>query len=108
MANDKIRLFSRIASTVPMATTVEITSVSTSAAGTAYVAFASKPCDALEIVNNSGVDVEYRRNGAGSTIVIKNQASRLITGISNANEISLRRVDLSATPVVVAAEAVTL
>lgn len=108
MANSKIRLFTRIASTIPMATTAEILSVTTSAGGSAYVSFASNLCDALEVVNNSGADIEYRRNGAGNTIVVPNKITRLITGISNANEISLRRVDLSNTPVIVAAEALTL
>ena len=68
---------------------------------------ASAACDALDLVNNTGVAVEYRRGGAGSTVTVPTGASRLIVGIANANEIAVRRVDLSNTQVVVQAEALT-
>lgn len=108
MANDKIRLFSRLASTIPMATVVEIMSLSTSVTGTNYVAFADKECDALDIVNHSNQNIVYVRNGTGDAMVILSKTSRIVVGISNASEISIRREDLNATPVTVSAEAMTL
>jgi hypothetical protein len=108
MANDKIRLFSRLASTIPMATTAEILSATTDASGSAYVAFASNVCDALDIVNTTGAAIEYIRNGTGPSMVIPDKTGRLVTGISNANEISVRRVDLSTTQVDLKAEALVL
>lgn len=84
---------------------VGIVSVQTAAVGTDYAAFASTACTALDIVNNTGTAIEYRRGGAGETIEIPNGAARLILGITNANQIDVRRVDTSNTQVTVRAEA---
>lgn len=94
-------------STMPDAESVVITSVTTAATGSNWTAFASAACDALDLINNTGVTVEYRRGGAGSTVPVPTGASRLIVGIANANEIGVRRVDVSNTQVVVQAEALT-
>jgi len=86
---------------------VEIMTVQTNATGSNWVDFASNPCDALDIVNNTGAAIEYRRSGTGSSIQIPNGGSRLVAGVKNSNEISVRRVDLSNTQVTLTAEAIT-
>jgi hypothetical protein len=95
-------------STLPLMTTATIVSVTTAATGTNWTAFSSQACDALDIVNNSGTAVEYRRGGSGSSIPIPSGSARLVLGIENANEISVRRTDTSNTQVTLTAEAFSL
>lgn len=75
--------------------------------GTAFVAFADSPCNSLDVVNSSGTALEYRRNGAGLTMYMPDNSARNIPAITNANQISVRRIDVSATPVTITAEAIT-
>lgn len=49
----------------------------------------------LNILNNTGTDIEIWKSGA--FIVIPNGVSILVNFITNANQISVRRKDLSAT-----------
>lgn len=92
-------------SVVPCSWTVAIVTVQTDGgSGSTWVPFASAGCRALEIVNHTGTAIEYRRGGTGDALTLANGASRKIEGILNANQISVRRVDLSATQVTVAAE----
>lgn len=86
-------------------TTATIVTVQTENPGTGWADFSSEICDALDIVNNTGVAIEYRRAGSGNSIQIPNGGSRLVAGISNAAEISVRRVDTSNTQVTLTAEA---
>lgn len=86
--------------------TVTILAAATPAAGgTAFTLFAAQVCTALDVVNPNSVDVEYQRNATGNTMTIPAGASRLIQGITNANQIGVRRVDQSTTAVTVQAEA---
>jgi len=81
-----------------------ITSAQTQAVGTGWTTFASQACVTMDIVNYTGVDIEYRRGGAGSTMRVLNNSARTIDGITNANQIGVRRVDQSNTQVTVAGE----
>lgn len=85
--------------------TVTILGLATNATGATFNTFAATACSSLDIVNTTGTDIEYRRGGAGSTVVIPTGTSRLVQGITNASQVGLRRVDQSATIVTVAAEA---
>lgn len=85
-----------------------ILSAQTQSTGSNYTTFSTQACWALDIANNSGVAIEYRRDGTGNTIAIPTGASRLVLGIYNANQISIRRVDQSNTQVTVTAEALTV
>lgn len=93
-----------VAPTLPSATTVTITSLQTAAIGANFVTFSSVECSSLEIFNNTGTAIEYRRGGTGTTFPILSGTSRIIIGLSNANQISLRRVDQSNTQVTVNVE----
>lgn len=106
--NSRFRYFPGKISTIPLASTVTVVSVTTAATGTNWTAFSSQECDALDIVNNSGTTIEYRRNGAGSAIPIPTGSARLVLGIDNASDISVRRSDTSNTQVTITAEAMKL
>lgn len=89
----------------PKYTTVTITNLTTAAVGTNWTAFGSLACEILEVVNDTGTDLEYRRGGAGLTMIITAGQTREIRGIINANTISFKRKDSSNTQVTVRAEA---
>jgi hypothetical protein len=90
---------------VPLAVSATILTLTTAATGTNWTAFGSSACNALDLTNSTSVAIEYRRGGTGNAMQILSGASRLIVGISNANEIEVRRVDTSNTQVAVQAEA---
>ena len=95
-------------SSLPRVTSVTTLSLTTNAIGTLYTSFSDHSCNVLEVINNSGVTVEYQRGGSGVAIPIPSGGSRLILGITNANQISIRRTDTTNTQVTVQAEAFTL
>ncbi len=76
-------------------------SAQTSASGATYVTLASAVCDRVTILNNSGADVEVRRDGAGVAIPVFDSNGFPFPAIANANALSLRRVDQSNTQVTV-------
>ena len=93
---------------VPVANSVAVMTLTTAATGTNWTAFSSQACNALDIVNSSSVSIDYRRGGAGNAMTILSGSSRLIVGISNASDISVRRTDTSNTQVTIPAEAVSI
>jgi hypothetical protein len=93
---------------VAQATSATILSLQTSVTGANFVTFSAQACDSLDLINTTGTAIEYRRGGAGNTVVVPTNASRLIVGLANANEISLRRVDNSNTTVTLKAEAIVV
>lgn len=95
-------------SSVPQVTSGTILALTTNASGTPYTAFASQACTALDIVNNTGVTIEYRRGATGSAMQIPTGAARMIIGITNASQIDVRRTDVSNTTVTIQAEAFTV
>ncbi len=78
--------------TVTSETTVSVTTTAT-INDAAFAIFADTPCTELVILNDSGADVEYQRNATGVTIVIQPGQTRRVVGITNANQIGIRRVD---------------
>lgn len=93
---------------VPYASSVTILSAQTNATGTNWTAFGSAVCTAIDITNNTGIDIEYRRNGAGTTYPIPAKTARLIIGISNANQIEIRRIDQNNNQITIYAEAIAV
>jgi hypothetical protein len=91
--------------TPPKITSATILTAQTAAVGTNWVAFASTPCAALELVNTTGTTISYRRNGAGSAMNVLNNGTRTVLAITNANQIEVKRLDDSNTQVTVTAEA---
>jgi hypothetical protein len=87
-------------SAVPRLTSVTNASVATSGTGATFVPLASAACNAVEFINTApaAVDIEYRRGGAGVAINIPAGASFPVLGVTNANQLDIRRVDQSNTP----------
>lgn len=97
-----------VSNSLPTVTSGTILSLTTNATGTTYTAFPSQVCTALDIVNTTGTTIEYRRNSAGSAMQIPDKSARLVLGITNANQIDIRRTDTSNTQVTLQAEAFVL
>ena len=91
---------------VPFASSVVIVTAQTAASGANWTAFGAQACTALDIVNQTGADIEYRRGGAGNSIKVPTGTSRMVIGITDASSISVRRVDQTNTQVTVSAEAI--
>jgi len=89
----------------PKFTTVTITNLNTAADGTSFTAFASLACEFLDVMNDTGTDLEYRRGAAGNTMIIPAGAQRQIHGLTNANQVQFKRKDSGTASVVVRAEA---
>ncbi len=68
-------------------------SVATASPGTNYAAFASQACKQLTIVNNTGFAIEFRQGAAGVAIPIVDKSAFTVFGITNANQIDVRRID---------------
>lgn len=96
-----------VRSSVPAATSAVILALQTSVNGTDWTAFQSQACVALDIVNNTGTTVEYRRGAAGTAMQIPADGARMVIAITNANQIEVRRTDVSTTRVTLQAEAFT-
>lgn len=96
-----------VSSSVPTTGSGTILSLTTATTGGSYTAFANTPCIALDIVNNTGTTIEYRRGATGTAMQIPTGSARMVIGITNANQIDIRRTDASNTQVTLQAEAFT-
>ena len=76
-------------------------SVTTAAIGTNWTAFANQQCNRVHVLNTTGVSIEVRQGGAGVGLVMPTNTGFTFNATSNANELSIRRVDLSNTQVTV-------
>jgi hypothetical protein len=74
-------------------------SVQTSSSGSTWVSLSSQACVKLTISNQTGTSLEVRQDGAGVGFVMPTGLVFTFEGISNANQLSLRRVDVSNTQV---------
>lgn len=94
-----------VPTTLPRTGAATIMDCETAAAGATWAVFANQACTCLSLVNNSGQDLEYRRGGAGKALPLLNRMAYLVVGITNANQVSIRRIDQSNTQVTLSAEA---
>lgn len=78
-------------------------SAQTAATGTNYTLFASTTCKQVTLVNDTGTAIEFRQDAAGVAIPIADSDRYTIFGLTNANQIGVRRKDTSNTQVVVKA-----
>ena len=78
-------------------------SAQTASTGTNWTAFGSQTCKQLNLSNQSGTTIEVRQAGAGVGLQIPTGTFYTFFGISNTNQLSIRRVDNSNTQVTVTA-----
>lgn len=84
-------------------------SVETALTGVDFTTFASQTCTNLYIDNNTGTVIEVQKNGSGPTITVQSgTGGRNFGGITNADQLAVRRVDQSVVRVIVTAEAITV
>lgn len=76
-------------------------SVQTAATGTNWTAFSSQAANELYIINDTGTSIEVRQGGAGVALPILNNTSYTFGGITNLNQLEVRRVDTSNSQVTV-------
>lgn len=92
-----------IGKVVPVFNSWGVLNLQSNATGTTYNTFGSQACNQLTIINDTGVDLEFRAGGAGSTFIIWAYTTITIAGLANANEVGYRRKDTNNAQVNVAA-----
>ena len=74
-------------------------SVQTDAAGANYTALSGQACKQVTIINDTGTKLQVRQGASGATVTIFDQAAFTFFGITNANQLQVRRKDTSNTQV---------
>lgn len=82
-----------------------IGSAQTAATGSNWTALSSQACFECTILNTTGTTIEIRRGGSGTGLPIPSGNAYTFRAITNANQLSIRRVDTSNTQVAVYYEA---
>ena len=75
----------------------------TAATGTNWTTLSTVPLKAITVSNQTGTTIEVRQGGAGTGFQIPTATLFTFKGITNANQLSIRRVDTSNTQVTVSA-----
>jgi hypothetical protein len=88
---------------IPSMTTGGNLSVQTNATGANFTAFASQACKQLTLSNQSGVMLEVQQGGAGIGLQLPNGTFYTFYGITNTNQLGVRRFDQSSSQVTVTA-----
>jgi len=78
--------------------------VQTSATGANFALFASQACRQLTLLNDTGTDLEVQRGGTGQALRVQDGMGYTFRGLTNANQLGVRRVDQSNTQVSARAE----
>lgn len=78
-------------------------SATTAATGTSWTAFGSQALRQLTISNQTGATLEFRQGGAGVGFQVPTANFYTFFGLTNANQIEVRRVDTTNTQVTVTA-----
>lgn len=75
--------------------------LATSATSGAYSTFSSQVCKQITLFNNTGVLIGFKQNNTGPVIPLFREQPLTLFGVTNTNQISIIRADLSTTPVTV-------
>jgi len=73
----------------------------TNATGTTFNVLAGVACTAVVLFNTTGTTIEVQRGGAGVALKVPDGVSKTFDGITNANQLGIRRTDTSNTTVTV-------
>lgn len=85
-----------------------IGSVTTANPGNGWTVFGAQACDQVVVINNSGVDVEVQRNAVGTAMPILDGNFYTFVGVTNANQLRVRRIDQDNAQVTLQTEAHTI
>jgi len=89
--------------TVPFMATGGNLQLQTAATGSNWVDFSAQTCKQLTVSNQSDATIEVRQGGAGVGFQIPKTAFYTFFGVSNANQLSIRRVDQANTQIAITA-----
>jgi hypothetical protein len=78
-----------------------LTSVQTSATGTNFVTFPAYVCDGVHVINNTGTTLAFKRGSDSATFELPTGSGYSFYGITNANQLSVKRADDSNTQVTI-------
>lgn len=78
-------------------------SLTTNATGTTFNVFASQACKQLNVSNQTGVTIEVQQGGTGVAFQIPTNTFYTFFGITNTNQLGIRRTDTLNTQVTVTA-----
>jgi len=78
-------------------------SAQTAATGTNWTAYSSQTCKQLTLSNQSGTTIEVRQGGTGVGLQIPTGSFYTFFGITNTNQLEIRRVDTANTQVTITA-----
>lgn len=68
-------------------------SVSSNADGVSFVTLPAQACTQLTVINDTNFSFEVRQGGAGVAVPVLAQSSFTFFGVTNANQLSVRRKD---------------
>ena len=74
-------------------------SVTTAVSGTGYTTLTDQICGSVTIVNDTGTSLDVTKDGGTTKMVVPTGAAYCVKYIENANQVSVRRTDNSATQV---------
>lgn len=74
-------------------------SVTTAVSGTGYTSLSDQICGSVTIVNDTGTSLDVTKDGGTTKMVVPTGAAYCVKYIENANQVSVRRTDNSATQV---------
>lgn len=74
-------------------------SIQTAADGTSFVTLPAMLCSAVHVLNLTGTALSFKRGSAAEAFVLPASAGYTFRGITNANQLAVKRTDESATRV---------
>lgn len=72
-----------------MATVHSSTDIELSKSGTSFEPFLSQICRAMDVINNTEVDIKVKREPSNVEFLVKAGSYKKIDGIENANQVSV-------------------
>lgn len=76
-------------------------SAQTTAAGTTYAEFGAQACKQFTLVNDTGTDLQVQQGGAGAALTIFAGDKFTFFGLTNTNQLGVKRKDSATTQVTV-------
>jgi hypothetical protein len=87
------------AAVMPISSSSDYGSATTSATGTNWVPLTQQVAGSVTIINNTGTTLEISKNGGTTKIQCPTGASFCVNFITDVNQVSIRRADVSNTQV---------
>ena len=93
--------------TFPQPTGNSFRTVTTSATGANFTAYAAYACNTFKLLNYTDYALDFKLNGAGNILTVPALQQYTFTGITDMSQLSIRRNDQSNTQLTIVSEAYT-